>query len=1129
MDQKKKQEEERDQPQENQEKDPSKEIKEDVKEKKEKSLKKLPEPLKKSIENFNRPKIRPLRKRPLPGGLKSDIENYNLKRSTLPNMRTRPILSKALQEAIKNQDRLQEATTNNEKKALSKALQEDIKKAKKRSTHGEMKSPLNEALKKSILSHRRPASAIVRKPLHHSLKNAIESFDQEQLTNVETIFKSPEITLQTETIETKDQLQADENQKEDTRHLPLPLQHDIEEAASHWHSDKEPAKKPLPPSLQADIENYRRKTTSGVVRKKPLTPALKEAIENRQTPSSPPLFKKPLSPALKAAIENQQTPSSPIKSPLSPALKAAIENHKPPSPVFKKPLSPALKEAIENQKRVSLSLKKPLSAALISDIENTKRSSLVMKKPLSAALMEDIEKQAPKDKVSYKKPLPLNLKNAIENVDASSHLNKVTESAVVHEDDDDDEEEEEVLVNEGIDEDDVVFESTTEPIRIPEHPSLPCGAKLYHAINHPYVAIKPFDLDEFKKRSTAYTEAATGVSKDIELEALHTLNRYVDNLEDIPGMLSLDGHKDISVLSILRSCLALTQGYESNKVNGGLYEKCSFWIYGILLMMVPLEQNIKWEKGKRHSSSIIENVVSYGRGVFDSLLCWLEQDKTSLSCRSDRDRLVERTTLYNSLGMYAILMCSARLDADHDIPYISIKNGGFKEHADSLSLESFYSCAGKRFGSFEQNMQRLIWATGSYKEANANVENFSGLVKFGFHCSLNVLSRKKNARNAASYFSTPKVEAGIRLWNLMDNPLVQPWQHMYFSVFGQSIPSENWHAIMETPHTPITFSKLETQPSQLINQKDSLPRTLSDVEFHSAWEKIKSKYPKIQKLVPTLTFRVISKYKPASSTLSTFKVISKKSKKCSEKKVSILFHIHGGGFVAMKTKSHEPYLRVWSQQTGVVMVSYEYPLATSEQPFPFQTLSCYAAYRYVAEHPEEFLPKGTTLDKLLIGGDSAGGNLSLSVMLCCVADKYRMPDGALLTYPAANVSDSPSLARLCSLVDPMVNFGFLNVCNQVYVPKTNNAYLNPFLSPVCAPSSALSQFPPCLVNVGTMDPLYDESICMAKRIARNNGGAVQLDIYDRFPHGYLNMVQLSNDAKKAVLQCGDWLKSIVSY
>ncbi|VBB27319.1 unnamed protein product [Acanthocheilonema viteae] len=157
----------------------------------------------------------------------------------------------------------------------------------------------------------------------------------------------------------------------------------------------------------------------------------------------------------------------------------------------------------------------------------------------------------------------------------------------------------------------------------------------------------------------------------------------------------------------------------------------------------------------------------------------------------------------------------------------------------------------------------------------------------------------------------------------------------------------------------------------------------------------------------------------------------------------LLLHCHGGGYVATTSKSHETYLRVWAKLLNCSIVSVEYSLAP-ENPFPRPTEEVLYAYAYIINNATQL---GWTGEKICMIGDSAGGNLIMSVSLKLVQlDVKRIPDGIITIYSPflfqeiyktalllsiINVSVLqylPSPSRLLSCMDPLLHMGVVLRC-----------------------------------------------------------------------------------------------------
>ncbi|XP_063735207.1 hormone-sensitive lipase isoform X2 [Eleginops maclovinus] len=142
----------------------------------------------------------------------------------------------------------------------------------------------------------------------------------------------------------------------------------------------------------------------------------------------------------------------------------------------------------------------------------------------------------------------------------------------------------------------------------------------------------------------------------------------------------------------------------------------------------------------------------------------------------------------------------------------------------------------------------------------------------------------------------------------------------------------------------------------------------------------------------------------------------------------ILIHFHGGGFVAQTSKSHEPYLKSWSQDLGAPILSIDYSLAP-EAPFPRALEECFYAYCWALKNHHLL---GWTGEKVCLAGDSAGGNLCVTTSMRAAAFGVRMPDGLVAVYPATLLTAYASPSRLLTLMDPLLPLSVLSRCLSAY-------------------------------------------------------------------------------------------------
>ncbi|XP_012274425.1 hormone-sensitive lipase [Orussus abietinus] len=150
---------------------------------------------------------------------------------------------------------------------------------------------------------------------------------------------------------------------------------------------------------------------------------------------------------------------------------------------------------------------------------------------------------------------------------------------------------------------------------------------------------------------------------------------------------------------------------------------------------------------------------------------------------------------------------------------------------------------------------------------------------------------------------------------------------------------------------------------------------------------------------------------------------------------SLAIHCHGGGFVSQSSQSHDIYLREWATTLDIPILCIDYSLAP-EAPFPRALEDVLYSYCWALKHASTLL--GSIAQKVIMIGDSAGGNLILAATQKCLELNIRKPDGLFLAYTPMLVEFVPSPSRLLCLTDPMLPFGFMMNCLKAYVKGNSN-------------------------------------------------------------------------------------------
>jgi acetyl esterase len=220
----------------------------------------------------------------------------------------------------------------------------------------------------------------------------------------------------------------------------------------------------------------------------------------------------------------------------------------------------------------------------------------------------------------------------------------------------------------------------------------------------------------------------------------------------------------------------------------------------------------------------------------------------------------------------------------------------------------------------------------------------------------------------------------------------------------------------------------------------------------------------------------------------------------------ILVFFHGGGWVIGDLESHDGLCRSLTNAVGCVTVSVDYRLAP-EHKFPAAPEDCYAAAKWVADNAATI---NGDPQRIAVGGDSAGGNLTAVVSLMARDRGGPKLVYQLMIYPATDYfPDTPSMrdnadGYFLTKVDMV---WFLNH----YLTSEADAK-DPYMSPIKA--NDLHGLPPAMVITAEFDPLRDEGELYAARL-KEAGVPVVLKRYDGMIHGFLSMSAMLVQGKKA--------------
>jgi acetyl esterase len=224
-----------------------------------------------------------------------------------------------------------------------------------------------------------------------------------------------------------------------------------------------------------------------------------------------------------------------------------------------------------------------------------------------------------------------------------------------------------------------------------------------------------------------------------------------------------------------------------------------------------------------------------------------------------------------------------------------------------------------------------------------------------------------------------------------------------------------------------------------------------------------------------------------------------------------LLYVHGGGWMLFSVDTHDRLMREYAERAGMTVIGVDYSLAP-ESKFPVPVDEIVSVVRWLRSDDADRPAVG----KLAIGGDSAGGNLSIATNLALIAAGEPPLDAQLLNYGAFDPDARPSYAdydgpEFNLTCDEMADF-WVN-----YLPDEESQ--NPLARPLLA---SLTGLPPTFLCVAECDILFDENMEMAQRL-EEAGVAVTTTIYRGASHSFLEAVSISPLADQALTEASEWL------
>ena len=224
----------------------------------------------------------------------------------------------------------------------------------------------------------------------------------------------------------------------------------------------------------------------------------------------------------------------------------------------------------------------------------------------------------------------------------------------------------------------------------------------------------------------------------------------------------------------------------------------------------------------------------------------------------------------------------------------------------------------------------------------------------------------------------------------------------------------------------------------------------------------------------------------------------------------VLMFFHGGGYCSGSIVSHRRMVTEAGRAARVRTLAVAYRLAP-EHPYPAAHEDAMIAWRFLLE-------QGIPARNIAVGGDSAGGNLTITLINRLRRAGEDQPACAWLASPWTDLTMSGASLTSKDPVDPLIHKPYLEELAGAYAGGTDRR--DPLISPLF---SDLRGFSPTLIQVGSSETLLDD----ATRFAEAAGAAdvnVTLEIWPHMIHAWPMWNAKLAEGRRALSQAGEFMR-----
>lgn len=200
----------------------------------------------------------------------------------------------------------------------------------------------------------------------------------------------------------------------------------------------------------------------------------------------------------------------------------------------------------------------------------------------------------------------------------------------------------------------------------------------------------------------------------------------------------------------------------------------------------------------------------------------------------------------------------------------------------------------------------------------------------------------------------------------------------------------------------------------------------------------------------------------------------------------VILYCHGGGYSTGSSLYARTLTTKLAVSTSMDVLSFDYRLAP-ENPYPAATEDAMKVWN-------SLMLLGYGARDIIVAGDSAGGNLALSLMLKLKQEKRLLPRGAVLMSPWTDLTASGKSHLSRANIDPILDAAYLKEMTDNYAAGED--LKNPLISPLFGDYDG---FPPIYIQTGDNEILLNDATMLHKKMVKANV-SVKLDVFKGMWH-----------------------------